>query len=69
MSTIDKRIRSYPNFAQDMRNLNNLANAYNTCTTEFRNVWKQKWYEMAALIEKRVEEWHGSVDKSDDGIN
>lgn len=69
MSTINKRIKSYPNFAQDMRNLNNLANAYNTCKTEFRNVWKQKWYEMVDVIAKRVEEWHGSVDKSDDRVN
>lgn len=69
MSTINKRIRSYPNFAQDMRNLNNLANAYNTCQTKFRDVWKQKWYEMVAVIAKRVEEWHGSVDKFDDRIN
>jgi len=69
MSTINKRIKSYPNFAQDMRNLNNLANAYSTCQTNFRDVWKQKWYEMVAVIAKRVEEWHGSVDKSDDRIN
>jgi len=63
MSTITKKVRTYPNFAQDMRNLDNLANAYNTCTTDFRSIWKQKWYEMAALIAKRASEWEGSVDK------
>jgi hypothetical protein len=47
-----------------MKHMDNLANAYATCTTEFRNVWKQKWYEMAALIAKRASEWEESVDKS-----
>ena len=64
MSTITKKVRTYPNFAQDMKYMDNLANAYATCTTEFRNVWKQKWYEMAALIAKRASEREGSVDKS-----
>ena len=58
-----KDLRGYPKFADDMRNLNNLANAYNTCQTDFREVWKQKWYEMTKIIAKRAEEWKGSVDK------
>lgn len=56
-------MRNYPKFADDMRNLDNLANAYNTCQTDFREVWKQKWYEMVKLIAKRVEEYNKSVNK------
>lgn len=59
-----KHIRNYPNFAQDMRNLDNLANAYHSCQNEFRSIWKQKWYEMTKIIARRVEEWQRSVDKS-----
>ena len=54
----------YPRFADDMRTLDNLANAYATCETEFRNVWKQKWYEMVELIAKRASEWEKNEDKS-----
>ena len=54
----------YPRFAEDMRILDNLANAYNTCQTDFRNIWKQKWYEMVELIAKRVSEWEKNEDKS-----
>lgn len=56
-------MKNYPKFADDMRNLDNLANAYNTCQTDFREVWKQKWYEMVKLIAKRVEEYNKSVNK------
>lgn len=64
MNIITKKVRTYPNFAQDMKYMDNLANAYATCTTNFRDVWKQKWYEMAAIIAKRASEWDKSVDKS-----
>jgi len=57
------KYRNYPRFADDMRNLDNLANAYSTCETEFRNVWKQKWYEMVKLISKRVEDWEEQFDE------
>jgi hypothetical protein len=57
-------IRKYPRFADDMRHLDNLATAYQTCTTDFRSVWKQKWYEMVELIAKRVSEWEKNEDKS-----
>ena len=58
MSTIKK---SKPqSLDQDMRYLNNIANAYNTCSDGFRETWKQKWYEMVKVIAKRVE----AVDKS-----
>ena len=57
-------IRKYPRFADDMKYLDNLATAYQTCTTDFRSVWKQKWYEMVELIAKRASEWERSVDKS-----
>ena len=42
-------------FAQDMRDLDNIANAYNNCSDGFRDVWKKKWYEMVAVISKRIE--------------
>jgi hypothetical protein len=58
MNTIKK---SRPaNFAQDMKDLDNIANAYNTCSDGFRDTWKQKWYEMVEVIAKRVQ----TVDKS-----
>lgn len=57
-------IKKYPRFADDMRHLDNLANAYNTCQTDFRNIWKQKWYEMVELIAKRASEWEKNEDKS-----
>jgi len=59
------RYRDYPGFADDMRALNNLANAYNTCSDNFRGTWKQKWYEMCSVIAKRVEEYTGNVDKKE----
>ena len=42
-------------FAQDMRDLDNIANAYHNCSDGFRDVWKKKWYEMVAVISKRIE--------------
>ena len=58
MNTIKK---SRPaNFAQDMKDLDNIANAYNTCSDGCRDTWKQKWYEMVQVIAKRVQ----TVDKS-----
>ena len=58
MNTIKK---SRPaNLAQDMKDLDNIANAYNTCSDGFRDTWKQKWYEMVKVIAKRVQ----TVDKS-----
>ena len=48
------------NFAQDMKDLDNIANAYNNCSDGFRDLWKQKWYEMVEVIAKRVQ----VVDKS-----
>lgn len=63
MSTIKK---SRPaNFAQDMKDLDNIANAYNNCSDGFRQTWKQKWYEMVEVIAKRV----SSVDKSNGRSN
>lgn len=53
------------NFAQDMKDLDNIANAYNNCSDGFRQTWKQKWYEMVAVIAKRV----SSVDKSNGRSN
>ena len=53
MSTI-KKPRSQ-SLAQDMKDLNNIANAYNNCSDGFRETWKQKWYEMVEVIAKRVE--------------
>jgi len=58
MSTI-KKPRSQ-SLAQDMKDLNNIANAYNNCSDGFRETWKQKWYKMVEVIAKRVE----AVDKS-----
>mgnify|MGYP001548594183 FL=1 len=45
----------------DMRKLDNLANAYHNCQNGFRAVWKQKWYKMVQLIAERVPR---TVDKS-----
>lgn len=53
------------NFAQDMKDLDNIANAYNNCSDGFKQTWKQKWYEMVAVIAKRV----SSVDKSNGRSN
>lgn len=53
------------NFAQDMKDLDNIANAYNNCSDGFRQTWKQKWYEMVEVIAKRV----SSVDKSNGRSN
>ena len=53
------------NFAQDMKELDNIANAYNNCSDGFRQTWKQKWYEMVEVIAKRV----SSVDKSNGRSN
>ena len=47
------------NFAQDMKDLDNIANAYNNCSDGFRDLWKQKWYKMVEVIAKRVQ----TVDK------
>ena len=58
MNTI-KKSRSQ-SLAQDMKDLDNIANAYNNCSDGFRETWKQKWYEMVEVIAKRV----SSVDKS-----
>jgi hypothetical protein len=61
MSTIKK---SRPaNFAQDMRDLDNIANAYNNCSDGFKQTWKQKWYEMCSVIAKRVQEYRENVDR------
>lgn len=49
--------KSYPTYREDMRALDNLANAYNNCNDNFRDTWKQKWYEMCSLIAKRVQDW------------
>ena len=59
------RYRDYPGFADDMRALNNLANAYNTCSDHFRGTWKQKWYEMCSVIAERVQEHTENVDKKE----
>lgn len=53
------------NFAQDMKDLDNIANAYNNCSDGFKQTWKQKWYEMVEVIAKRV----SSVDKSNGRSN
>ena len=63
MNTI-KKSRSQ-SLAQDMKDLDNIANAYNNCSDGFRETWKQKWYEMVAVIAKRV----SSVDKSNGRSN
>ena len=52
MNTI-KKPRSQ-SLAQDMKDLDNIANAYNNCSDGFRETWKQKWYEMVEVIAKRV---------------
>ena len=57
--SIIKKTRSQ-SLAQDMKDLDNIANAYNNCSDGFRETWKQKWYEMVEVIAKRV----SSVDKS-----
>ena len=67
MSTIKRRRAT--SFAQDLRDLDNIANAYHNCEDGFRNVWKQKWYKMVEIIAKRVEESRSSVDKSKNKIN
>ena len=67
MSTIKRRRAT--SFAQDLRDLDNIANAYHNCNDGFRSVWKQKWYKMVEIIAKRVEESRSSVDKSKNKIN
>ena len=58
-----------PGFAQDMRDLDNIANAYHNCNDGFKDTWKQKWYAMVKVIAKRVEENRSSVDNSKNKIN
>lgn len=67
MSTIKRRRAT--SFAQDLRDLDNIANAYHNCNDGFKETWKQKWYKMVEIIAKRVEESRSSVDKSKNNIN
>lgn len=58
--------KSYPTFKQDMRTLDNLANAYNnTQDIQMRENWKRKWYEMCTIIAHRVQSWDITVDNLD----
>ena len=57
------KYKKHPRFEKDMKALDNLANAYNTCSDGFRDTWKQKWYEMCSVIAKRVQEHTENVDK------
>jgi len=62
MSTL-RHTKSYPTFKQDMKTLDNLANAYhNAQNGDIRENWKRKWYEMCTVIAHRVEEWDITVD-------
>lgn len=58
--TITKRKTSkIRNWSEDIRRLDNLANAYHNaeCGTT-KAVWKQKWYDMCKLIASRMD--HGT---------
>jgi len=55
---MDRAIRQYPTFNEDMETLNKLANAYSKAEDgEAKSVWKKKWYEMVSIVARRAEIW------------
>ena len=44
-------------FIKDIKVLDKIANAYNTCESEdMKRVWKNKWYEMNRIIANELRE-------------
>ena len=48
MSTIDK----------DIKQLDNIANAYNKTEGEMKEMWKQKWYKLVKNVARRHNEMY-----------
>ena len=55
MSTIDK----------DIKQLDNIANAYNKTEGEMKEMWKQKWYKLVKNVARRHNEMYPEKRKED----
>jgi len=55
---MDRAIRQYPTFNEDMESLGKLCEAYHKAEDgETKSMWKKKWYEMVSIIARRAEIW------------
>lgn len=53
-----------PQWDQDIRRLNNLANAYNNAEcVKTKATWKQKWYELCGVIADKIRLKQGKARK------
>ena len=41
---------------QDLRRLDNIANAHSNTSGEMREMWKKKWYELIKQIGRKLDE-------------
>ena len=55
MSTIDK----------DIKQLDNIANAYNKTEGDMKKMWKEKWYKLVKNVARRHQELYPKIREKD----
>ena len=55
MSTIDK----------DIKQLDNIANAYNKTEGDMKKMWKEKWYKIVKNVARRHQEMYPKIREED----
>ena len=55
MSTIDK----------DIKQLDNIANAYNKTEGDMKKMWKEKWYKLVKNVSRRHQEMYPKIREED----
>jgi len=55
MSTIDK----------DIKQLDNIANAYNKTEGDMKKMWKKKWYKLVKNVARRHQEMYPKIREED----
>ena len=50
---------------KDIKQLDNIANAYNKTEGEMKEMWKQKWYKLVKNVARRHQEMYPKIREED----